>query len=170
MPHLMFFPMPTAAKTMLLIGLLAALSAAANWFCLRSLHEIDDINMLVTQKVEPVRMTLTEAKIAVESLGLAVYKMASTNDADIIRETAYERPGRYAAAKAWLNGVIDYLPDRREDVEGMLRRLDLVDSIAASVHGMIKAGDLANARTTLELRFDPALTDASTSMNRLIDI
>src|SRR5262249_24263998 len=78
--------------------------------------------------------------------------------------------GRYAAAKAWLNGVIDYLPDRREDVDGMLRRLDLVESIAGSVHAMIKKSDQENVKTTLELRFDPALTDASTSMNRLIDI
>src|SRR5262249_38480938 len=95
---------------------------------------------------------------------------ASTNDADIIREAADERAGRYAAAKAWLNGVIDYLPDRREDVDGMLRRLDLVESIAGSVHAMIKKSDQENVKTTLELRFDPALTDASKSMNRLIDI
>src|SRR5262245_13311742 len=170
MPRIIPLQLPIAAKTVLLIGLLAVMSAAANWFCLRSLHEIDDINLLVTQKVEPVRMTLTEAKIAVESLGLATYKMASTSDADIIREAADERAGRYTATKAWLNGVIDYLPDRREDVDGMLRRLDLVDAIAGSVHDMIRKGDQANVKTTLELRFDPALTDASTSMNRLIDI
>jgi len=164
------FQLPIAAKAVVLIGLLAMMSAAANWFCLRSLHEIDNINLLVTEKVEPVRMTLTEAKISVESLGLATYKMASTKDADIIREAADERVGRYIAAKAWLNGVIDYLPDRREDVDGMLRRLDLVESIAGSIHAMIKKGDQETVKTTLDLRFDPALTDASTSMNRLIDI
>jgi methyl-accepting chemotaxis protein len=164
------FHLPIAAKAMLLIAALGIMSASANWYCLRSLHEIDRINATVTQKVEPVRITLTEAKIAVESLGLATYKMAGTNDPDTVREATDERAGQYAAAKAWLNGVADYLPEHREDVDGMLRRLDLVNAIADSVHNMTKAGDRERARSTLEFKFDPALVDATTSMNRLIDI
>lgn len=39
--------LPIAGKAMLLIGVLGVLSAAANWFCLRSLHEIDRINETV---------------------------------------------------------------------------------------------------------------------------
>ncbi len=164
------FRLPIAAKAVLLIGALGILSAAANWFCLRSLHAIDRINETVTQRVEPVRMTLTETKIAVEALGLATYKMAGTKDADTMREAVDERAGQFAAAKAWLNDVVEYLPGHRDDVNGMLRRLDLVNGIANDVYAMIKAGDREKARWTLEFKFDPALVDAATSMNRLIDI
>ena len=166
----MSFHLPIAAKAMLLIGAHGVMSGAANWFCLRSLHEIDRINAQVTKRVEPARLTLTEAQIAVELFGLATYKMAGTNDPDTMREATDELTGQYAAAKAWLNVVVDYLPSHREDVDGMLRRLDLVNAIGNSVHKMAVAGDREHARATLEFKFDPALVDAATSMNRLIDI
>ena len=164
------FRLPIAAKAVLLIASLGAMSAAADWFCLRSLHQIDRINAMVTQEIEPARLALTEAKIAVESLGLATYKMAGTSDPDTVREATDERAGQYTAAKVWLNSVVNELPGHREDVDGMLRRLDLVNGIANSVNAMIKAGDREHARWTLEFKFDPALVDATTSMNRLIDI
>ena len=170
MQQRMSFHLPIAAKAMLIIGALGVMSGAANWFCLRSLHEIDRINAQVTERVEPARLTLTEAQIAVESLGLATYKMAGTNDPDTMREATDELAGQYAAAKAWLNVAVDYLPGHREDVAGMLRRLDLVNEIADTVHNMMKAGERERARSTLEFKFDPALVDATTSMNRLIDI
>ena len=170
MQQRMSFHLPTAAKAMVLIGALGVLSGAASWFCLRSLHEIDRINAQVTERVEPARLTLTEAQIAVESFGLATYKMAGTHDPDTMREATDELAGQYAAAKAWLNVVVDYLPSHREDVDGMLRRLDLLNAIADSVHKMAVAGDRERARATLEFKFDPALVDATTSMNRLIDI
>jgi len=166
----MSFHLPIAAKAMLFIGALGVMSGAANWFCLRSLHQIDQINAQVTERAEPARLTLTGAQIAVESMGLATYKMAGTNDPDTMREATDELAGQYAAAKAWLNVVVDYLPSHREDVDGMLRRLDLVNAIADSVHKMAMAGDREHARSTLEFKFDPALVDATTSMNRLIDI
>ena len=162
--------LPIAAKAVLLIAALGVMSAAANWFCLLSLHEIDRINATVTQRVEPARLALTEAKIAVESLGLATYKMAGSNDLDTVREATDERAGQYAAAKVWLKGVLSDLPGHEEDVNGMLRRLDLVNSIADSVYNFGKAADHEHARWTLEFKFDPALVDATTSMNRLIDI
>ncbi|MBI1205402.1 MAG: HAMP domain-containing protein [Rhodopseudomonas sp.] len=162
--------LPIAAKAMLLIGALGLLSAGANWYSLRSLHEIDRINDIVVQKVAPTRLILTEAKIAVESLGLATYKMAAASDPDTMREANDERAGQYASAKLWLNGVIDTLPDYRDDVKGMLRRLELVNGIADQVHGMVNSGQREPARFILEFKFDPALVDATTSMNRLIDI
>ena len=96
--------------------------------------------------------------------------MAGTNDPDTMREATDELAGQYAAAKAWLNVVVDYLPAHRVDVDGMLRRLDLVNAIADSVKKMAAAGGHERARSTLEFKFDPALVDAATSMNRLIDI
>ena len=162
--------LPIAAKAMLLIGTLGILSAAANWYSLRSLHEIDRINEIVANEVMPTRLLLTEAKSAVQSLGLATYKMAAATDPDTIREATEERAGQYAAAKSWLNGVTDTLPRHRDDVNGMFRRLDLVDAIAGQVRTMTANNQREQARELLELRFDPALVDATTSMNRLIGI
>jgi methyl-accepting chemotaxis protein len=162
--------MPIAVKAVLLIGVLGAMSAAANWFGLRSLNEIDRVNAEITQQIEPLRLTLTEAKIALGWIGLATYKMAASNDPDTVHEANDERAGQLAAAKTWLNDVAGYLPGHRGDVDGMLRRLDLVNTIANSVSAMSKAGDREQARFTLEFKFEPALVDAQTSMNRLIDI
>jgi methyl-accepting chemotaxis protein len=162
--------LPIAAKAMLFIGALGVMSAAANWFCLQSLHEIDRVNAEVTQQIEPLRLTLTEAKIAVGWIGLATYKMAASEDPDAVHEANDERAGQYAAVKTWLGGVAGSLPGHRDDVEGMLKRLEAVNAIADSVYSMKKAGDHTQERFTLELKFDPALVDAQTSMNRLIDI
>jgi methyl-accepting chemotaxis protein len=170
MQRLLSLRLPIAAKAMLLIGALGIMSAGANWYSLRSLHEIDRINDIVAQKVAPTRLILTESKIAVESLGLATYKMAAASDPDTIREANDERAGHYASAKLWLNGVIETLPVHRAEVDGMLRRLDLVNAIADQVHTMVKDGQREPARFELEFKFDPALVDATTSMNRLIDI
>lgn len=162
--------MPIAAKAVVLIAALGVMSAAANWFCLRSLHEIDRVNHVVTQQIEPLRLKLTETKIALGWLGLATYKMAAFEEIDVQREANAERAGQYAAAKTWLKSVSDDLPSHRDDIQGMLRRLELVEGIAESIFKLKQAGDAAQARFTLEFKFDPALVDAQTSMNRLIDI
>ncbi len=170
MPRAVSIRLPIAAKAMLLIGALGILSAAANWYSLRSLHEIDRVNDVITHEIAPLRLILTESKIAAESLGLAAYKMASTRDPDTMREAIDERAGQYASAKHWLDEVVAALPDRADDVRGMIRRLDLVNDIANQVQIAIKTGDGEAARHLLEFKFDPALVDATTSMNRLIDI
>ena len=162
--------LPIAVKAMLLIGALGVMSGAANWFALGSLHHIDQVNARITQEVEPARLTLTEAKIAVGWMGLATYKMASTNDPETVREANDERAGQYAAAKAWLKIVAGHFPGHREDIEGMLKRLDLVNLIADSAYAAMYTNDRERARWLLEFKFDPALVDATTSMNRLIDI
>ena len=170
MKSLLRIRLPIAAKAVLLIGALGIMSAAANWFCLLSLHEIDAINAVLNERVAPARLTLTEAKIAVESMGLAAYKMAGTSDPDIMREAISERAGEYAAAKVWLQNALDYLPGHSADIAGMRRRLDLVDSIAKAAQALTATGDRDSTRFLLEFKFDPALVDATTSMNRLIDI
>ncbi len=162
--------LPIVAKAVILIGALGIMSTVANWFGLRSLQEIDRVNDTITQKIEPQRLTLTEAKIALGWIGLATYKMAASSEADTVHEANDERAGELAAAKTWLNNVAGYLPDHRDDVEGMLRRLELVNTIADSVYATRKAGERAQAQFALEFKFEPALVDAQTSMNRLIDI
>lgn len=170
MPRISEIRLPIAAKAMLLIGALGILSAAANWYSLRSLQEIDRLNDIVTHDIAPVRLILTESKMATESLGLATYKMAAASDPDTMREAVSERTGQYASAKHWLNGVIEAMPDRTDDVRGMLRRLDVVNAIAEEVLAAIEARDSDKVGRLLEYRFDPALVDAATSMNRLISI
>ena len=170
MKRLFRIGLPIAAKAVLLIGALGLMSAAANWYCLRSLHEIDQVKTIVSEQIAPARLNLTEAKIAVESLGLATYKMAGTSDQDTMREAIGERAGEFAAAKAWLKNVLNYLPAYREDIAGMKRRLELVNSIAESAQVLTMAGEREKTRFLLEFKFDPALVDAATSMNRLIDV
>jgi len=155
---------------MLLIGALGILSAAANWYSLRSLREVDRVNDVITREIAPVRLILTESKIAAESMGLATYKMAGTSDPDTRREAIDERAGQYASAKHWLNGVIEAMPEKTADVRGMLRRLDLLNSVADETRAAIEAGDHEKARNLLEFKFDPAIVDATVSINRLIDI
>ena len=164
------FRLKMAAKAVVLIAGLGIMSAVANWFCLRSLDEIDKINAMVTQKVEPARLVLTEAKIAVAQIGLSTYKMAGASDVETAREANDERAGQYAAAKAWLNSVTGYLPEHATDVRRMGSRLEMVKSIADDVHTSVIAGDRERARELLEFRFDPALVDAATNMNKLINI
>src|SRR5215469_8826703 len=108
--------LPIAAKAIFLIGALALMSAAANWFCLRGLGELDRINAILTQQVAPARQALAEAKIAVTAMGLATYKAAGTTYADTAREAASDLGGQYASAKNWLNEVRGYFPERGEDV------------------------------------------------------
>jgi methyl-accepting chemotaxis protein len=162
--------LPIAAKAVLLIAALGVMSAAANWFSLQSLHAIDEVNKVATEQVAPARLVLSESKNALAEVGLATYKMAGTSDPATAREADDERTGQVAIAKTLLANVVDYFPGRKADVQDILTRLALVERIAENVHKMIRDGDQAQARTTLELRFDPALDDAGFHMNRLINI
>ncbi len=170
MPTPQKFRLNVTAKAVVLIAGLGIMSALANWFCLQRLDRLDEINSALVNQLAPARLALTEAKIAVASVGLATYKMAATTDTDTVREAIEERDGQVTAAKAWLNGVKAYLPEGTGDVQGMLVRLDLVNAIANSVHTLSKDGDRERARVMLEFKFDPALVDAATSINRLINI
>ena len=159
-----------ASQAMVLIGVLGIMSAAANWFCLRSLHQIDALDDTITQRIEPLRLTLTEAKTATAWIGLSTYKMASSNDSETFHEANNDRAGQLAAAKTWLQSVSDNLPGHRADIEGILSLLDQINSIADSVFALQKAGDFDQAQVALEFKFEPTLVDADTRMNRLINI
>ena len=159
-----------AAKAAVLIAGLGVMSVLANWTVLQRLDRLDAMNSAQVNHMAPARLALTEAKIAVASMGLATYKMAGTTDPDTAREGLDERNGQYAAAKAWLNGAIGYLPDRVADVQGMIERLDRVNDIANTVTALNKGGAREQARAFLEFKLDPALVDAATAMNRLINV
>lgn len=162
--------LPIAAKVLLLIGTMGAMSAGANWYTLHTLRDVDRISDRLARQIEPSRLILTEAKMAMAWLGLATYKMGASRDLDTTREAESERKGQYAAAKAWLTSVTENLPARKDQIEGMLARLDAVNELAEAVFRLTKAEEYEQARAILELRFEPALVDATTSINRLINI
>ena len=115
MPALPRFRLKMAAKAVVLIAGLGLMSALANWFCLQRLDRLDAMNETLVDHMAPARLALSEAKIAVASMGLATYKMAASVSPDTINQAADDLKGQYAAAKTWLNGVSSYLPDSRED-------------------------------------------------------
>ena len=80
MPNLPKFRLNVAAKAVVLIAGLGVMSVLANWMVLQRLDRLDEINDALINHSSPARLALTEAKIAVTSMGLAVYKMASTGD------------------------------------------------------------------------------------------
>jgi len=67
--------LPIAVKAVILIAALGLLSIAANWFCLQRLDEIDRLNAIVARHFAPARLALAEAKAAIESFGIATYKI-----------------------------------------------------------------------------------------------
>ena len=67
--------LPIAVKAVILIAALGLLSIAANWFCLQRLDEIDRLNAIVTRHFAPARLALAKAKAAIESFGIATYKI-----------------------------------------------------------------------------------------------
>lgn len=159
-----------AAKAAILIAGLGVMSVLANWMVLQRLDRLDDINNVLVNHSTPGRLALTEAKTAVTSMGLAVYKMAGTGDVDVASEAIEEGKGQYATTMSWLNGAAGYLPDRKEDVRRTIERVDAVNAIANTIIKLVKDGERDHARVTLELKFDPALVVATTEMNRLINI
>jgi methyl-accepting chemotaxis protein len=161
---------PVTAKAAVLIAGLGIMSVLANWLVLERLDRLDEIHNEVVNHSAPGRLALTEAKTSVTSMGLAVYKMSSTGDVDVVDEAIEERKGQYASTMAWLKGAVGYLPDRKNDVQRMMDRADRVRALADEIYGYITAGDHEHARVTLELKFDPALVVATTEMNRLINI
>jgi methyl-accepting chemotaxis protein len=170
MPNLPKFHLNVAAKAVVLIVGLGVMSVLANWMVLQRLDRLDDINDALVNHASPARLALTEAKIAVTSMGLAVYKMASTGDIDVVREAIEERKGHYAAAMSWLHGVVGYRPELNDDVQRIIERVNTVNAVADTIYAQASEGDREHARVTVELKFDPALVVAATDMTRLINI
>jgi methyl-accepting chemotaxis protein len=170
MPISKFLHLPIAMKAVLLIGALGLLSIAANWFCLHRLGELDRLNATVTRHVAPVRLALAEAKAAIESFGLATYKMYAAPDADQIKESAEDMEGQYRAAKLALNNVVADYPAATGDIRRIFDKLEFAHGIAADISRAVKAGEVYNAGRAVGLKFDPARDDVTGHMDRLINI
>src|SRR5579871_4901374 len=102
--------MSITAKAVVLIAALGLMSIAANWFCLQRLDELNELNTVLTQSIAPSRLVLAQAKTAIESFGVATYKMYSTTDPDLVREAGSFINAEYSVAKNSLNNVTSYYP------------------------------------------------------------
>jgi methyl-accepting chemotaxis protein len=159
-----------ATKAILLIAGLGAMSAIANWFCIQSVDRLGQLNNTLARQVEPSRLALAEAKGAMQALGLATYKTFAASERDLAREIGASIKGEYEAARNSLNNVLNYFPERIEDVQHILAKLETVNTAAEEVRIAVLAGDRRGAQQVLDLRFDAAQDDTTGHMNRLINI
>src|SRR4051794_9687419 len=164
------FRLKMAAKAAVLIAGLGVMSVLANSLVLQRLDRLDDLNNVLVNHSAPGRLALTEAKTSVTSMGVAVYKMVSTGDIDVVRESIEERQSQFVSAMSWLGGAAGYLPDRRADIQRIVDRINNVNEIADTIISLSRQGEREHARVPLELKFDAALVVATTEVNRLINI
>lgn len=164
------FRMKIAVKVVALMAALGLMASAANWFGVSRLDQLEDLNSGLSKHLGPARIALTEAKAALYALGLATYKIAGTNDEDVILEANEDRRGQYDAAKSWLASTAEYAPDRTADVAALRERLDRVYDISNTVFDQIGAKNAAAARVTLEFKFEAAQTDTMAAMNKIINV
>ncbi len=164
------FRLSIATKAMLLIGTLGILSSFANFFSWRNLNEVDRVDAVAARDIAPARLALSEAKIAVTTLGLDTYKLAGMTDRDLVRQAISDRSNSYATARLWLNGVLAYFPDRRDDIAGILSKVDRLNDISSEISARVAGGHRDGVQALFELRLEPALDDAMFQMNHLINI
>ncbi len=162
--------LPIAMKAVLMIAALGLLSVAANIFCLERLDALDKLNAVVTRHFAPSRLALAEAKVAIESVGVATYKSYSASDPDQANETAEEIEGHYAAAKRALNNVLAYYPAVEGDVRRIFDKLEVAHGIAVDLKKALKTGNKSEAGRIVDFKFDPARDDVTGHMDRLINI
>jgi len=159
-----------AAKAVIIIAALGVMSAIANWFCLKSLEDLDRSKTTIVAQVAPARLALAESRAAIQGMGLATYKLLSATDASDVLEASNALKDEYRAAKNSLNNVTSYFPSRAEDVKQILNKLELAYSIADEVRGAVTAGARDAAQHTLSIKFDGAQVDAGAAMYRLINV
>jgi methyl-accepting chemotaxis protein len=162
------FHLPIAAKAVLLIAALGLLSIAANVFCLQRFNELDRLNTELTSHFAPARLALAEAKAAIESFGVATYKLDAAAEYDA--EAAGGIEDGYNEAKAALNNALSYMPETVDDVHRILDKLESARGIAADLKTALRRGDRTEAKRIVDIKFDPARDDVTFQMNRLINI
>jgi len=170
MPKLNSLRLPIAAKAVVLIAVLGLLSAIANWFCLHRLEQLSRVNALVTQHISPARLALSEGKAAIESFGIATYKIYLATERDHIVELTSIMDGEYEADRARLDIVMAHFPAAHRDVELTVQKLEIAHRLANELINAINAGDQSKARLILDYRLDAARDDVIGHANRLINI
>jgi hypothetical protein len=105
-----------------------------------------------------------------EAFGLATYKAYTAPDREQARVIGISIQDEYARARQSLENVLVYFPGRSDDVRRITDRLDQLYTIAHDVRQTLSAGELKKAQSLLDLQFDSNRDDASTQVNRLINI
>jgi methyl-accepting chemotaxis protein len=170
MPSSPRFQSRIALKAALLIVGLGLMSVVADWFCLKSIDDLNRTTTTLARHVAPARLALAEARAAIQSMGLATYKVFVAADRAEAQQASGEVRGEYDAARNSLNNVLNYFPNRADDVRGILTRLDLAYGIANDIRDAALAGDHQQAQRTLTYKFDAAQVDVGAAMYRLINI
>jgi methyl-accepting chemotaxis protein len=170
MPKTNTLHLPIAVKAVLLIAALGLLSGTANWFCLQRLDALGRLNAVVTRHLAPARLAAAEAKAAIESFGVATYKIYSASDPDQMRESGAAIEGEYKAAKSALNNVLTYYSGANDEVRRIFEKLELAHGIAVDLKKALKAGRTEDAKRIIDFKFDPARDDVTFHTDRLTNI
>ncbi len=158
-----------AVRAVALIAGLGLMSAAADWFSMKSVEKLDRLTIDVSQHLSPARLALAEAKTRLAELGLADYKIVASADADTIRQSKHDIADQFAAVNRSLSNALDDLPQRGDDFERIGQKVAFVRTVATEVEEAV-AADHERARGILDLRMEPALDDATSQLDRLINI
>ncbi len=164
-------PTGIAAKAAVLILTLGALSALANWYVLRGAQNLDHVNRTMVERVAPARLALAEAKTALNNIGLATYKGMAASDPDAAHTAVNEIANQIAAVRQWLHAVSIYFPTRAQDCDVIRGKLQHVEATAHEIRDAVLSGDKQRrVDGMLDLRFDAALDDTLSQLNRLTNI
>jgi len=158
-----------AAKAMILIVGLCVMSALANWLSLTGIDQVDQANTILARQVSPTRVALTETKARIQALGTVTYKSLAINGRADQQTARSELDNEFKAARLSANNLLQHFPQRADDAALIAQKLDLVHQVATDVQNEIFAGEIGEAQKLLELRFDPAQSDAIFHMDRLIN-
>ncbi|MGE3150025.1 MAG: methyl-accepting chemotaxis protein [Pseudorhodoplanes sp.] len=153
-----------------MIAALGLMSGFANWLCLPRVDAIDKLNMLAVHRTAPARLSLAEAKVAIESIGLATYKAYAAADEDQSRENAAGIDSEYSSAKNALHNVLVYFPETSDDIRRIQEKLQNMQRVVEDLKSALSTKDRDAARRIVAIEFDPARDDVTFQINRLINI
>jgi methyl-accepting chemotaxis protein len=159
-----------AHKALILIFALGLMSALANWYCLHAIGRIEAADSAVTDHIAPARLALSEAKGALTAFGLDVYRLSAVTERADILEQANGMAGEFNAIGNALGNVRNYYPERGEDIDQIVGKLDGLHGLGDDVRRLTVDGKHDEVRFLLELKFTAALDDAVSRLNRLINI
>lgn len=165
------FALGIAAKAALLIITLGAFSALANWYLLQGAQSLDQVDRTIVERVAPARLALAEAKASLNNVGLAIYKSMAASDLGDARLASNEIANQIDAPRRWIYTLYSYIPLRAGDGELIQSKLQYFEATAQRLRDAILSGDTQRrSDEKLDLRFDAALDDALSQMNRLTNI
>jgi len=146
------------------------MSMSADWFCFRTIERIEQNDARVLQHIAPARLALSEAKGALTDFGLSIYKMSATTDKAQVTEEASAMAGEFNAIGNALDNVRGYYPEQTEEIAAVFAKLEALHALSDDAHRFKVAGESQDLQFLLETKLAPAIDDAASRLNRLINI